>query len=318
MRNHRRPPTENYPMGAGVPRPPGLASEHSTPVALRGSGSQIDAGPHFPQEQHQMTDPQQRQRATSPGQRSDTSRVYATGSSPPSRRSLREEFHARPRQLITSQPRLVSAVYLDTQWTQALSESPIHVLVNPQRWACTRCSVVQQAFAIDAVNRIQCKRSGDEFFIHQGPPEVHHDQTMDGSIEGENLCCGWNLLTSGQSNRNAGQHIAHQYDPHASAPPVMRAFGCDWTPHGALACMIIADIVTLGCPCCPIGYLGCGSACFGLQTRWLIRKKYRIIGFGVEDVCIAFCCPQCAVEQQVQEMARQGVMVHTPEPCDMF
>lgn len=234
-----------------------------------------------------------------------------------SRRSLREQFHARPRQLLTAQPRLVSAVYLDSEWTQALSSTPIHVLATPQRWMCSRCTVVQQAFAIDAANRIQWKRSGDEFFVHQGPPEVVHDQTMDGSTGGENFCCGWNLLSGGSSSGSHRPSSSSSSRHHGASDQVMRAFGCDWTPHGTLMCIILSDILTLGLPCGPLGYLGCGSLWFGLQTRLLIRRKYRINGFGIEDLCTVFCCPQCAVEQQLTEMVRQGVLVSSPSPCDM-
>ncbi|CUI14166.1 Hypothetical protein, putative [Bodo saltans] len=309
---HPRPPTENLMpdgnntqqhvvppaaprLGPSDPRgvspdEQGGGGEYNTPIMRTASGRQFSPQHHL-NEQRQLV-----------------GMTNAHGNRPPaSRRSLREEFHSRSKQLITSQPRLISAVYLDTQWTQTLSSSPMHVLLSPQRWACTRCAIVQQAFAIDAANRIQWKRSGDEFFVHQGPPDVVHDQSIDGTTAGDSCCCGWTLVAQGSSPGNSSN----------GGGATMRAFGCEWTPNAALACIVATDILTLGLPCSPIGYLGCGSLWMGLQTRLLIRRKYRILGFGIHDWCTVACCPQCAVEQQMNEMIRQGVLLTSPSPCEM-
>jgi Cys-rich protein (TIGR01571 family) len=320
---HPRPPTENampeghnanpqvLRLGASNPRamsPDDGATQHAGSSLQRSAGAgqssttiqrpavrQLIAPQPFDETQRQVHEQTQQRQAVSSAR-------------PETRRSLREEFHSRSKQLITSQPRLVSAVYLDTQWTQALGSSPMHVLLNPQRWACTRCAIVQQAFAIDAANRIQWKRSGDEFFVHQGPPDVVHDQSIDGSTSGESCCCGWTLVPQGGNSMVSSS---------TSSGPTMRAFGCEWSAHAALVCVVLTDILTLGLPCSPIGYLGCGSLWVGLQTRLLIRRKYRILGFGIHDWCTVACCPQCAVEQQMNEMIRQGVLLTSPSPCEM-
>ena len=72
---------------------------------------------------------------------------------------------------------------------------------------------------------------------------------------------------------------------------------------------LLADVVTAGAPC-GCCYLGCGTALVGCWTRWLVRRKYRIKGFGYRDCGTWVCCPACAMQQQALEMGVNGV----PEP----
>lgn len=227
--------------------------------------------------------------------------------------TIREEFLSRPRQLVTAQPRLVSAAILDSQWTHKLLQDPEYILLNFQRWFCARCTLVQQAAAISAAQRLSLWKREDLISpTVVNTQDVLHDLTLNGSTNGETFCCGWNV--------NPPAAAAHGFEAsthHGNALP-MRACGCEWTPSSALACMVMTDVLTLGCPCTPMGYLGCGTLICGMQTRWLIRKKYRIIGFGASDFCTMLCCPQCAVEQQSKELSRQGVvLLEAPGPCSM-
>lgn len=84
----------------------------------------------------------------------------------------------------------------------------------------------------------------------------------------------------------------------------------------ALMCMILLDVVTLGMPCGPC-YHGIGTTCVGCQTRWLIRKKYRLKGFGYLDCLGYMCAPMCTVHQQASELTLRGIP-EPPSPCFMI
>lgn len=222
-------------------------------------------------------------------------------------RSVREEFLSRPRQLVTSTPRLISAVLLDSLWSNSLCEHKAHVVLNSRRCLCSRCSLVEQAFLVAAATRSASGLKPNDADLEAGDV-VWHDQTLNGTTQAETLCCGWNLTTSDPFSQ---QH--HSTDE----TPYLRACGCDWSPHTALATMIALDVLSGGLPCAPVGYLGCGTLICGLQTRWMIRKKYRIVGFGLQDTFIVCCAPQCAVEQQSRELLRQGLEADAPRTWKM-
>ena len=96
---------------------------------------------------------------------------------------------------------------------------------------------------------------------------------------------------------------------------------CWWTRENRKrTCVLLSlisfiDAVTFGLPCGPL-YPGMGTVCLGCQTRWNVRKKYRLKGFGYEDCCAYVLTPMCAVNQQATEMQLRGIP-EPPNPCFM-
>lgn len=79
---------------------------------------------------------------------------------------------------------------------------------------------------------------------------------------------------------------------------------CRWLvvdhPRLFLATLCLADVATAGAP---FGcfYHGCGTAVFGCWSRWMVRRRYRIEGFGWQDFLMMSCCVSCASAQMIFE-----------------
>jgi Cys-rich protein (TIGR01571 family) len=177
------------------------------------------------------------------GQRSRVN-AFAEAQDNATRRHAREEYHNRPRQLVTSVPRIISATVFDTRWFLPMMNMAF--LVTPSSWFCTRCAIVQQ-LEIVAENELIPTNDGEE-------------------------CCGV---------------LLHR-------------------PAVSLCLMLSIDALTLGF----LGgcfYHGLGTAFCGCRTRWLLRKKYHLYGFGYSDFLSFLCCASPAAEQQWAELQRHGM-----------
>lgn len=222
------------------------------------------------------------------------------------RRTAREEYFTRPRQLLTSQPKLVQAVLLDADFIAPnVCSRCKHTCFDWRRWCCVRCSILQQAQLLIGPRHEKETPADDA-------DNGHHqlDLVVDGSLEPDTLCCGW-----GQP-KGPSPVDAAMFTEKKGHDTRLRTCGCEWSPRGALAAMIVADVLSGGLPCAPCGYMGLGTMFCGVQTRWLVRKRYRLKGFGAADCCINMLCPQCAIEQQYRELQRQG-LAEPPSPWTM-
>ena len=79
------------------------------------------------------------------------------------------------------------------------------------------------------------------------------------------------------------------------------------------AFVVIGDVLTAGCP---FGfYHGLGTASYGCWTRWLVRRHFRIDGYGWIDLMTMLFFPSCAVAQHRLEIAKDGLV--PPSPLSM-
>lgn len=72
-------------------------------------------------------------------------------------------------------------------------------------------------------------------------------------------------------------------------------------PKLFLCLLCSLDIITVGCPC-GMCYHGCGTTMFGCWSRWMVRRRYRIEGFGWSDCLMMMCCVGCATAQMQYEI----------------
>lgn len=75
-----------------------------------------------------------------------------------------------------------------------------------------------------------------------------------------------------------------------------------------LITMIVLDVLSLGIPCGPF-YNGMGTAIFGCWSRWQIRRKYRIEGYGWQDGIVMCCFPGCALHQHRNEIEFNQILM---------
>ena len=104
--------------------------------------------------------------------------------------------------------------------------------------------------------------------------------------------------TNYNNNSNNGRGSSSSSDS-ASSPSSSRRM---------LITMIVLDVLTLGIPCGPI-YNGMGTAIFGCWSRWQIRRKYRIEGYGWQDAIVMCCFPGCALHQHRNEIEFNQILL---------
>lgn len=73
--------------------------------------------------------------------------------------------------------------------------------------------------------------------------------------------------------------------------------------------VLCSDVLTLGTPC-GAGWSGCGSLVFGCHVRTEIRKKYHLLGNGLDDSAIMGCCPMFATRQHQLELLNHQSVYH--------
>jgi Cys-rich protein (TIGR01571 family) len=97
--------------------------------------------------------------------------------------------------------------------------------------------------------------------------------------------------------RNAEWETLQNY--HYDAPCWLRPLVC------------AADLLTAGTPC-GVGWSGCGSLLLGCHVRTEIRKKYHILGNGLDDIGIVCMCPMFATRQHQMELLHRNSIYTVP------
>jgi Cys-rich protein (TIGR01571 family) len=86
-------------------------------------------------------------------------------------------------------------------------------------------------------------------------------------------------------------------------------------PFWFMPCLLFCDAVTAGNPL-GFGWPGLGSAVCGCNVRTKIRKRYRIIGSGLDDLITSTCCFPFGVRQQERELSHHDLLYSVPWASD--
>ncbi len=86
-------------------------------------------------------------------------------------------------------------------------------------------------------------------------------------------------------------------------------------PFYYVPCLFFCDTITAGNPL-GFGWPGLGSALCGCNVRTKIRKRYRIVGSGLDDLITSCCCFTLGVRQQERELSHHELMYSVPWTSD--